>query len=75
MWFFKVQHVDALADRTELSLSFEMLSKIFWKLLCYNIIQNQIIQNYKINLINFVVEAVQNVLDENCCHPAELRKG
>lgn len=37
--------------------------------------QIQIIQNYMINMINFVVEAIQNVLGENWCHAAELRKG
>lgn len=74
MWFFKVQHVDPVADRNGLGLSFEKLSKIFWKHFCYNIIQIQIIQNYSINIINFVVEAIQNVLGQNCCDPAELRK-
>lgn len=28
-----------------------------------------------INTINFVVEAIQNVLGKNWCHTAELRKG
>lgn len=28
-----------------------------------------------INMINFVVEAIQKALGKNCCHPDELRRG